>query len=53
MRNPLVVLLGISEFKQINCDPLIGVKYDMIACRRLFEFGAFPVKKVFFFDHNI
>eukprot|EP01084_Bolivina_argentea_P248477 415658_1 len=46
MNNPLVVLLGISEFKEIDCDRLIGVKYDMIACRRLFQeyfgYAVFP-----------
>ena len=44
MNNPLVILLGVSEFKEVNCNRLIGVKYDMVACRRLFEY-VFYIKK--------
>eukprot|EP01084_Bolivina_argentea_P162598 282961_1 len=38
IQNPLIILLGISEYDGINCcQQLIDVKYDMIALRRLFQ----------------
>eukprot|EP01084_Bolivina_argentea_P081369 147349_1 len=36
VHNPLVVLLGVSEFREISCPKLPGVKYDMIALKRFF-----------------
>eukprot|EP01084_Bolivina_argentea_P000163 313_1 len=35
--NPLVILLGVSEFANKKLSTLHGVKYDMIALRRLFQ----------------